>query len=135
MGFATSIAISIFFIAFMLIATVTYPAIFHSTTSIRDSINDKHELQMKELNTRINIISTIQIGGNITITLSNEGSTVLHADRSDVLVDGNYTTFSVSPNGFWLPGKNVVYTVNADAATNHRVKIITENGISAYAGV
>jgi flagellar protein FlaF len=132
MGFATSIAISIFFIAIMLIATVTYPVIFHSTTSIRDSINDKHKLQMSRLNTHINIMSATQTGGNINITLSNRGSTVLNANKSDILVDGNYTSYIVSPSGLWLPGKNAVFSVNADAATNHTLKIITENGISAY---
>ncbi len=135
MGFATSITVAIFFLAFMLIAAVAYPAISHSTASIRDSINDKHKLQMDELNTRINIISAIKIGSNIYITLSNNGSTVLHANRSDVLVDGSYTAYSVSPNGFLLPGKNAVFTINADTAINHTVKIIAENGISAYTEV
>ncbi len=135
MGFATSITIVIFFTAFMLIASATYPVISHSAKNIMDSTNDKQKLQMSQLNTRINLMSVIQIGENINITISNEGSTVLHAETSDILVDGNYTSYSVSPSGLWLPGKNAVFSVNAGAATNHTLKIITENGISAYTEV
>ncbi len=129
MGFATSITVTILFLAFMVLASITYPAIFHSINIIQDSIEDKHELQMDELNTRISILSAAAGGGSISVTVSNNGSTVLNASKSNVLVNGSYTSYSVSPN-LWLPGKNAVFTV--DASSYSRIKIITENGISAY---
>src|SRR5574341_434739 len=129
MGFAASITVTILFLAFMVLASITYPAIFHSISSVRNSIEDKHELQMDELNTRISILSAVDGGPSITVTVSNNGSTVLNASKSNVLVNGNYTGYSVSPD-LWLPAKNAVFTV--DASSYSRIKIITENGISAY---
>ncbi len=132
MGFATSITIAIFFMGFIIISSIAYPLIFHSYTDIQDSIRKKHNHQMEKLNTHVDVFSFASDGGTVNITLSNDGSTVLHAGKSDVLLDGIYTTYSVDPNGLWLPGRNAVFTLNADTSVNHTIKIITENGISIY---
>ncbi|GFO97190.1 flagellar protein F [groundwater metagenome] len=133
MGFAASITIAVFFLAFLVIGAVTYPVFFKSFESIKDSMDEKHRLQMDKLNTRISILSLLYVNGSsINMTVSNTGSTILRADRSNVLVNGSLVNYSVSQN-LWLPAKNVTFTVNA--STNHRIKITTENGISIYTGV
>ena len=132
MGFATSITIAIIFMGCVIIATIVYPLVFHSYNDIQDSMKEKHTLQMKELNTHIGVSSAVSGSGTIDITVSNEGSTVLHASKSDVLLDGTYTTYNVNPGGLWLPGKTAVFTLNANTSLIHTIKIITENGISIY---
>lgn len=132
MGFATSITIAIIFMGCVIIATIVYPLIFHSYNDIQDSIKEKHALQIEELNTRIGISSAISGSGTINITLSNDGSTVLNAGKSNVLLDGVYSAYSVNPDGLWLPGKTAVFTLDADSSIIHTIKIITENGISIY---
>ena len=132
MGFATSVTVAIFFMGFTIIATMVYPVIVHSYSDIQESIKERHTVQMEELNTHIDVVSSVSGSGIIDITISNRGSTVLHANRSNVLLDGTYSTYSVSPSGLWLPGRNAVFTLNTDTSINHTVKIITENGISTY---
>jgi archaellum component FlaF (FlaF/FlaG flagellin family) len=132
MGFAASIAVAIFFLAFMIIVAITYPLVSHSISDVRDSVKEKHDIQMKQLNTRLGIVSAVSGSGTIDITISNDGSTVLHSNKSNLLLDGIHRTYSVSPNGLWLPGRNAVFTLNANTSINHTIKIITENGISIY---
>ncbi len=132
MGFATSITIAIFFMGFIIISSIAYPIIFKSYNNIQESAREKHNLQMEKLNTHIDFFSFASESGTINITLSNDGSTALHAGRSDVLLDGAYITYGVNPAGLWLPGRNAVFTLNANTSINHTIKIITENGISLY---
>ena len=127
MGFATSIAVVIIFVSLLITATVYYPLLLNSYKNLEESKNEKHEIQMEQLNTAIKIIN---ITGN-NITVSNNGTTVLNASKSDVLVDGVYTTYTVTPSGFWLPGENAVFVVSGNYS---RIKIVTENGVSAYGG-
>ncbi|MCE8425501.1 MAG: hypothetical protein J5U17_06955 [Candidatus Methanoperedens sp.] len=130
MGFATSITVAIFFLSFMVIASIVYPVLSRSYNNIQESIDVKHNIQLNELNTRINILSTTANGGgNIDITVSNDGSTVLHANRSNVIVNGILSNYTVTPSGLWLPKKNAVFSVNT-GATSPPIKVITENGIS-----
>lgn len=139
MGFATSITVAILFLSFMVIGSIAYPVMFKSYENVQDSITEKHKLQMSELNTRISILNTTANGSNfINITVSNNGSTVLHANKSNILINGSFSSYTVNPSGLWLPTKNAVFTVSADPASAHNIKIITENGISdlkTYTGV
>jgi len=127
MGFATSITVIILFVALLMIATIDYPILEKTYKNQQNSKNDRQKILLDQLNTAINIT---KIDGTLNITASNKGSTVLHSNSSNVLIDGVYTTYNVTPNGIWLPGKNAVFTVNA--VSYSRIKIITENGISAY---
>lgn len=129
MGFATSIAVIIFFVALLIVATINYPILLNSYKNLQDSKEIKNKIQTGRLNTAINITTVNNQSGTLNITAYNKGSTVLHANNSNVLIDGVYMTYSVAPNGLWLPGKNAVFSVNA---SGYRIKIITEKGISAY---
>jgi archaellum component FlaF (FlaF/FlaG flagellin family) len=130
MGFATSITVAILFLSFMVIGSIAYPVMFKSYENVQDSVNEKHKLQMSQLNTRINILSSSYSGGKYDITVSNNGSTIMHANRSTVILDGKYTSYSVSPTGLWLPTDSVIFTITENDNIQHRLKIITENGIS-----
>ena len=130
MGFATSITTAILFMAIIIIATITYPTLFQSFKNLQESKDDKHEIQKDQLNTAIDIISINAAGNVLQITVTNEETTMLHANRSIVLVDGDYTDYSVNPTGFWSPQNAAVFTVSANTTQNHIIKIITEKGIS-----
>ncbi len=129
MGFATSVTVIILFVALLIIATINYPILSDSYKTLRDSKEINNKIQADRLNTAINI-TNVSIGSTLNITAYNKGSTVLHADNSSVLIDGVYMTYSVVPDGLWLPGKEAVFSVNSSSYT--RIKIITGNGISAY---
>jgi flagellar protein FlaG len=115
MGFAASVATIIIFIAIIIISTITYPTLVKSFKNVADAKDDRHNIQMDQVNTAIDIIDISDIGGNqLQITVTNEGTTMLHASNASVLVDGMYTNYSVSPSGFWSPQNDAVFTVSAN---------------------
>ena len=131
MGFATSITTAVLFLSILIIATSVYPVLFDSYRTIQESLDDKHRIRVDQLNTEVNITSIDDLTPDtITITISNQGTTVLNASRSSVVVDGIYKTYSASPDGYWMPLKNALFTVDAITSTDHQVIVITENGIS-----
>lgn len=131
MGFATSITVTIIFFVIIIISTITFPIIIQSYEKVQESKNDKHEIQMDQLNTAIDITNIIKSGGNsLIITVANEGTTVLRGNKSNVLIDGIYKTYTVTPTGYWMPQTDAVFTVNASTSVNHVIIITSENGIS-----
>ncbi len=131
MGFATSITVAIIFMAIIIMATISFPIMIQSYENVQESRDDKHEIQMDQLNTAIDITNIVKSGGDsLIITVSNEGTTVLRGNKSNVLIDGIYKTYTVTPTGYWMPQTDAVFTVNANTSTNHIITITSENGIS-----
>lgn len=131
MGFATSIAVVIIFLAIIIISTVTLPIIMQSYEKVQESKDDKHKIQMDQLSTAIDITNIVKSGSNsLIITVTNEGTAVLRGNKSNVLIDGIYKTYTVTPTGYWMPQKDAVFTVNASTSANHIITITSENGIS-----
>ena len=131
MGFAASVATVIIFIAIIIISTITYPTLVKSFKNVEDAKDDKHDIQMDQLNAVIDITDIRDIGGDtLEITVSNEGTTMLHASNSNVLVDGIGINYTVSPSGFWSPQTDALFTVSANVDQNHVIKIITVSGKS-----
>lgn len=131
MGFAASVATVIIFIAIIIISTITYPTLVKSFKNVQDAKDDKHDIQMDQLNTAIDITGISAIGGDqLLITVANEGTTMLHASNSIVLVDGNGINYSVTPMGFWSPQTDALFTVSATTNKDHVIKIITASGKS-----
>ena len=132
MGFATSITVAIIFMAIIIMATISFPIMIQSYEKVQESRDDKHEIQMDQLNTAIDITNIVKSGDNnsLVITVSNEGTTVLRGNKSNILIDGIYKTYTVTPTGYWMPQKDAVFTVTADTSTNHVITITSENGIS-----
>ena len=131
MGFATSITVTIIFLAIIIISTITFPIMIQSYEKVQESKDDKHEIQMEQLNTAIDITDITAIGADILlITVTNEGTIMLHANECSVLVDGIITNYSVNPSGFWSPQNYAVFTVSAKTNQDHVIKITTELGIS-----
>ena len=112
-------------------ATISFPIMIQSYEKVQESRNDKHEIQMDQLNTAIDITNITAIGADILrITVTNEGNIMLHANECSVLVDGIITNYSVNPSGFWSPRNYAVFTVSAKTNKDHIIKIITEQGVS-----
>jgi len=131
MGFAASVATVIIFIAIIIISTITYPTFVKSFENVQDAKDDKHDIQMDQLNTAIDITDISDFGGDqLWITVSNEGTNMLHASNTIVLVDGIGINYSVSPSGFWSPQTDALFTVSANVDQNHVIKIITASGKS-----
>ena len=134
MGFSTSISIVILFIGLLTIATSSYATIDRSTDLLAEAQVTQHERMLDQLNTKITITGIAIAGNNVTITVQNEGTTVLDTGKIDVLLDGEYVTpDSITPSGHWIPDRSIdVLLSDVNPPTNRRIKIIVENGQSDY---
>ena len=131
MGFATSMTVAIIFIGILIIATTTIPIIIQSHENVQESKDNKHEMQIDQLNTAIDISNMTKNGGNsLFIFVSNTGTTTLRGNKSNVLIDGLYENYTVTPTGYWMPQTSAVFTVNTSTSVDHMITIISENGIS-----
>lgn len=131
MGFATSMTVAIIFIGILIIATTTIPIIIQSHEKVQESKDDKHQMQIDQLNTAIDISNMTKNGGNsLFICVSNTGTTTLRGNKSNVLIDGIYENYTVTPTGYWMPQTSAVFTVNTSTSVDHMITVISENGIS-----
>ncbi|MDO9517085.1 MAG: hypothetical protein Q7J10_03440 [Methanosarcinaceae archaeon] len=138
MGFETSVVIAIFFLSAMVLGTTAYIVIGASQDLVDDASYDQNELQVKRLQTDILIDSSAPTGSNasynLTLTVSNTGSETLKSDELNVLVDGVIESYTFAPTTTtWTPDGVIILTVEGlSGVGSHRVKVITENGISDY---
>ncbi|SFM88699.1 hypothetical protein [Methanolobus profundi] len=138
MGFELSVVAIIFFISAIILGTFSYTMLSNSNDVIDSASDDKYRMQSMKLQTDIVVDDSIpDISGsdyNLTLTVSNTGSETLHFDRLNVLVDGNLQAYTYTETAdFWTPEESRNLTVTGLSGLGmHRVKVVTENGISAY---
>lgn len=138
MGFETAVVVAIFFLSAMVLGTTAYVVISASQDLVDDASYEQNEMQIKRLQTDILMDSSIPSGSaasyNLTITLSNTGSETLRSDELNILVDGIIESYTFAPTTTtWTPDETITLTVaGLSGGGSHRVKVITENGISDY---
>ena len=138
MGFETSVVIAIFFLSAMILGTTTYVIVSSSQDMVDDASYEQNEMQVKRLQTDVVIDSSTPTGSaasyNLTLTVSNTGSETLKSDELNVLVDGIVQSYSFTPTTTtWTPDGTISLIVTGlSGGGSHRVKMITENGISDY---
>ena len=138
MGFETSVVIAIFFLSAMVLGTTAYVVISSSQDMVDDASYEQNEMQIKRLQTDIVIDSSTPAGSaasyNLTLTVSNTGSETLKSDELNVLVDGIMQTYTFAPTTTtWTPDGAIALTLEGlSGGGSHRVKVVTENGISDY---
>lgn len=137
MGFSVSGATAILFIGLLLAVGIAYPVIQSAHDQRATAIEDRDQRALDVRNTAISINQTVYDGDteSLDIEVINTGSTTLSVDRTDVLVDGVYQTeytSAVNESGdrdLWQPGEVLDITVTVSEEP-HRVKIVTQHGIS-----
>ncbi len=132
MGFSTSASVVILAASLMYMATIFYPFANLSYQRVLDAKKNLNDMQFDKLNTKIVITNTQNDGGNLKITVYNNGSVTLNASKLNVIHDGILvSSFSVSQEGVWTPRNFINVTLNG--ITSGRTKIITSNGAADYA--
>ncbi|WP_292468764.1 hypothetical protein [Methanolobus sp.] len=138
MGFELSVVAVIFFISAVLLGTFSYTMMSASNEVVSDASAEQYQMQHIKLQTDIEVDDSIpDISGsnyNLTLTLSNTGSEAVRFDKLNVLVDGNLEPYSYSDSAVtWTPVQTRNLTITGLSGLGmHRVKVVTENGISAY---
>lgn len=141
MGFETAVVIAIFFISALILGTTAYNVISTSEERIDEATELKHDMQVKRLQTDIDIIDikTDNYNGSydLTVTVTNTGSVVLDSGKLNVIVNGFIKSYYCTPyTDTWTPDETKNLTINnisTGIKDKHRVKLTTENGIADYA--
>ncbi|MFB6268382.1 MAG: fla cluster protein FlaF [Halobacterium sp.] len=141
MGFSVSGSAAILFIAAFVSVGILYSAAYNGYERVQDADDEHGERVLEQRNTAVNITNVTynQSGNeNLTVNVTNEGSTSLAVNETDLLVDGvfkpksEYVDWSVdgrSDTDLWVPGETLSITVNA--TDPQRVKIVTSPGVTA----
>ncbi|MDY0386274.1 MAG: hypothetical protein RBT65_03925 [Methanolobus sp.] len=139
MGFELSVIVVIFFISAVLMGTFSYTMLGASNELLDDAAAEQYQMQRTLLQTDIEVedsTATKNFTGkyNLTVTLSNTGSETLNFDELSVLVDGNLESYTYDDiAATWTPAETRNLTVTGlYGLGEHRVKVVTRNGISAY---
>lgn len=137
MGFSVSATFAIFFIAFLAIGSSLYHTTYGTLHSLSTSIKDQHEMIMAAQQTSISIVS-ITVSGrsrdyDLALIVENTGSTTLDPSKLNILIDGVLQVNNLA-SGAWFPKESITisYQNLSSSIQNHRVKIVTENGVSTY---
>ncbi|WP_342305971.1 hypothetical protein [Methanolobus sp. ZRKC5] len=138
MGFELPVIAIIFFISAVLLGTFSYTMLGTSNEILDDASAEQYQMQRNLLQTDIEVeystADSFAGNYNLTVTLSNTGSETLHFDKLNVLVDGNLESYTYSDiAATWTPAETRNLTITELSGLGiHRVKVVTENGISAY---
>lgn len=143
MGFGVSGSTAIIFLG-VLIATGT---LYTAAAGTAETLEDAHDSDEERLLDRRNTAITV---GSVTfnnstpnyptdVNVTNTGTTTLSVNDTSMLVDNEYKDLSSAPSvtvdgasgtDVWAPGETLRVELNLDDSPS-RVKIVTENGISA----
>ncbi len=133
MGFSTSAVVVIFTASLIYIATIYYPLANMSYHRVIRAEKNLNEMQYEKLNTKIVITNTQVTGGDLVVTVYNNGSLTLNSSKLNVVYNGALTpSFTVSNPGVWTPKSSIDLTIS-HGANNSRVKIVAANGAADYA--
>jgi archaellum component FlaF (FlaF/FlaG flagellin family) len=130
-GFSTIGAQTIFFIAFIVILASTYGTVGSGVRLMNDALSVNNDLSVKRLHTHISIVEADAKFGKTELIIRNTGSETLETDKISVLMDGELVDRDeIDVNAsLWLPQTDIEMKIDE---RGDRVKIVTENGISAY---
>ncbi|MBS3802183.1 MAG: hypothetical protein KGY65_05480 [Candidatus Thermoplasmatota archaeon] len=106
-------------------------------TDLDESYDKMRNRAVEELQTDIQINDMSTQANNslhdLTINLTNSGSTVIETSYITVLIDGSNSVFAVDEL-YWFPESSYTMMVPGISGSGvHQVKVITKNGICDYA--
>ncbi|NGM70150.1 flagellin [Natronolimnobius sp. AArcel1] len=171
MGFSTSAAAAVMLIAFLIAASVIFPTVFATGSDTGDAFAAQADQTRDQANTAINVTSAEQDpyetdseddeNGDLTVTVTNDGTNSLDVSTTDLLIDGVFIphedleTTVIADDGederpdstLWSPGTVLEFDVDGDqidaAVTDDEtdpddiadVKIVTETAITESAAI
>jgi len=141
MGFSVSGSAAILFIAAFVSVGILYSAAFNGYERVQDAEAEQSDRVLNAKNTAIEIASVTydSTDENMTVNVTNNGSTALSISETDLVSNGSYVVddayVSRSVDGqtetdLWLPGETYSLTVTQSPRPD-RVQVVTENGVTA----
>ena len=133
MGFSVSGATALLLVAAFISLGILSTAATNGFERMNDAYHTDVDRRLEQQNTAVSIVNISCSPLNLTV--KNTGTTALHVNDTDVLVDNTYANWSglaheVDGNAstdLWLPGQTL--HVNGSTASN-RVKVVTGPGVA-----
>lgn len=137
MGVSVSVSAAIIFVGLFISIGMVYPSVANGYEHVEEAQSNAADRELATKNTDIALTNATYAGGTLTVNVSNEGTTALAVDATDVIVDGTYQTsfdrLVVEGDGdtsLWLPGETLTVEMSAPSRPN-RVVVVTEGGVEA----
>lgn len=139
MSFGDTSSTMIFFITSTVVATVVAGGLTTAVMSFSGKIDVKGKALGESLTTDITIINdpkSVTTSPNLLIYVKNTGSRTLDKSLLNVLVDGQYATWTSAFAGgatAWGQGNVTTLTISAPAIAvgDHSVRVVTDYGRAA----
>jgi|Deesub1362B_J571_1020462.scaffolds.fasta_scaffold00705_5 archaellum component FlaF (FlaF/FlaG flagellin family) len=135
---SAAIASAILLIAMVVSASIIFNTLSSNYELLRKAEYVKNEIDSEQLHTTITVNNVTYSSGIVIINATNDGNTVIEADKIDVLINGVFYTdniISTSVDGenvtIWIPEEVLRIEVSSTVSPS-RVKVIAHNGISGY---
>lgn len=153
MGFSVSGSFAIIALAALVAFGTFYPAVTNSYEDIRDAQQADYDGALERQNTDLTITTASWdlVNSELTIEATNDGTTELPVNTTDIIVDNTYITHEeIASNGnssesidgdtsteLWLPDETYEITLSDDlldaigvSTPPARVKLVTKPGVA-----
>ncbi|HID43110.1 MAG TPA: hypothetical protein EYP30_04915 [Archaeoglobaceae archaeon] len=135
---SAAIASAILLVAMVISASIIFSTFSANYEMLKEAEITKNEIDYEQLHTTIDIKNVTYNSGVIIINATNEGSTVIEADKIDVLINGEFYTDNITSTSvdgvnvtIWIPEETLRIEVSSTQIPT-RVKLVTHNGVSDY---
>ncbi|WP_436345914.1 flagellin [Natronorubrum sp. FCH18a] len=147
MGFSTSGATAVILVGMLVAVGIAYPVLQGAHENRLSAIDDRDERTLELRNSDIELEEARfnETSDELTVNVTNTGSTTLSVPATDLLVDGVYRSVGedetavdgIADRELWQPGETLSITVVIDDTDDppERVKVVTEHGIAETAEV
>jgi len=143
MGFSVAAAAAILFAGAVVSFSILAGSIQQASDAMREAEEAARERALELAGTQVSLESASANGTVVELNLTNSGSSVIHIDTMDVLVNGTLRTANitlrqvdgVAGTSLWAPGQVLRLAVQAPEGPAATVKLVTDSGFSFYAQV
>ncbi len=133
MGVGTSMVIALLLVGFILAAISVYSSVYYYQKLVQKAQNTQETMKKAKMQTSITITNVTNQTTSLNISLQNIGETTLNASLLEIFVNGTYyPSYTLYSGNTWAPMNYSNITVAVAARSGNRIKVVTENGISAY---
>lgn len=137
MGFSTTAAHAIFFVAAVVIAAGVAGVLNEVSLGVGESIQEKSELKSESLATGIEVVHVYPGSSNTSIYIVNTGNTVLEEDKLIIFLDEQRAEIQGTrvvnrstniQNSLWDPSEILEANITQLTQGRHRVKVLVRMG-------
>lgn len=140
MGFSTVIAFSIIVVSFVMVTGLVVSVAVEKIKEINEAYQNERDKLLRDLGTDYELVNVTATGSGpsnhtLEVVITNTGSETLDAYGFTLLVDGKMYNYSANVTRLY-PSTGLLITaqdIPGSIGTQHRLKIVSENGISRYA--